>query len=56
MGIFLAYGLSLELVGSGVGITLGLCSSATSTIAAGGLAHRPADGPSIYYFYKIPAV
>jgi lipoprotein-releasing system permease protein len=59
MGIFLSYGLSLGLVGSGVGMTLGLLTSHNINKIAGWLAWitgRPVFDPSIYYFYKIPAV
>ncbi len=59
MGIFLAYGLSLGLVGSGVGMALGLLFVRyINEIAAGlgWLTGRPVFDPSIYYFYKIPAI
>lgn len=59
MGIFLAYGLSLGMVGSGVGMVLGLIfvvrineiASLLSKITG----HEVFD-PSIYYFYKIPTI
>ena len=59
MGIFLAYGLSLGLVGSGVGMVLGLLFVHYINPIADvlGLDHRPAVfNPEIYYFYKIPAI
>jgi lipoprotein-releasing system permease protein len=59
MGIFLAYGLSLGLVGSGVGMAIGLLFVRYINEIADGLAWitgRPVFDPSIYYFYKIPAV
>ena len=59
MGIFLAYGLSLGLVGSGVGMVAGLLFVRYINEIANGLAWltgHPVFDPSIYYFYKIPAV
>ena len=59
MGIFLAYGLSLGMVGSGVGMAAGLLLVRyINEIAAGlgWLTGRPVFDPSIYYFYKIPAI
>jgi len=59
MGIFLAYGLSLGIVGSGVGLVLGLLFVYNINEIAdwlGWLTGRPVFDPSIYYFYKIPAV
>jgi len=59
MGIFLAYGLSLGLVGSGVGTVLGLLLVVNiNQIAAvlGWITGRPVFDPSIYYFYKIPTI
>jgi len=59
MGIFLAYGLSLGLVGSGVGMALGLLFvNYINEIAdlLGKLTGRPVFDPSIYYFYKIPTI
>ena len=59
MGIFLAYGLSLGLVGSGVGLASGCCSSATSTRSPtpwAGSPAMPVFDPQIYYFYKIPTI
>ncbi len=59
MGIFLAYGLSLGMVGSGVGMVLGLLFVSYINEIAGLLSritgHEVFD-PSIYYFYKIPAI
>ncbi|MHB1034780.1 MAG: ABC transporter permease [Pirellulales bacterium] len=59
MGIFLGYGLSLGLVGSGVGMILGLWFvSQINEIAKwlGKLSGRDLFDPSIYYFYKIPTI
>jgi lipoprotein-releasing system permease protein len=59
MGIFLGYGLSLGLVGSGVGMVAGLLFVRYINEVAAGLAWvtgQPVFDPSIYYFYKIPAV
>ncbi len=58
MGIFLTYGLSLGVVGSGVGTVLGLLFVRyINEIAAllGEITGRPVFDPSVYYFYKIPA-
>ena len=57
MGIFLGYGLSLGLVGSGVGMVLGLLFVRYINEIAdvlGRLTGQPVFDPSIYYFYKIP--
>jgi lipoprotein-releasing system permease protein len=57
--IFLAYGLSLGLVGSGVGLVLGLAFVAYINEIADLLAWatgRPVFDPAIYYFQKIPAI
>ena len=59
MSIFLSYGLSLGLVGSGVGLGLGLLFVRNiNGIAAvlGKITGRPVFDPSIYYFYKIPTL
>lgn len=59
MGIFLGYGLSLGLVGSGAGMIIGLLIVRHINQIANGLAWltgHPVFDPSIYYFYKIPAV
>jgi lipoprotein-releasing system permease protein len=59
MGIFLSYGLSLGLVGSGVGLGLGLLFVKHINEIAdvlGRLTGRPIFDPKIYYFYKIPAI
>jgi lipoprotein-releasing system permease protein len=59
MGIFLAWGLSLGAVGSGVGMTAGLLFvHYINEIAAGlgWITGRPVFDPKIYYFYKIPAI
>ncbi|HVX10022.1 MAG TPA: ABC transporter permease [Pirellulales bacterium] len=59
MGIFLSYGLSLGMVGSGVGMVLGLMFVTNINQIAKGLSwltgHEVFD-PSIYYFYKIPTI
>ncbi|NLE37700.1 MAG: ABC transporter permease [Pirellulaceae bacterium] len=59
MGIFLGYGLSLGIVGSGVGMVLGLAFVHNINEIAdwlGELTGRPLFDPSIYYFYKIPTI
>lgn len=59
MGIFLAYGLSLGLIGSGVGTVAGLLFVYNINSIADGLGWltgRPVFDPSIYYFYKIPVI
>jgi lipoprotein-releasing system permease protein len=59
MNIFLAYGLSLGLVGSGVGLAIGLAIVRyINEIAAllGKVTGRPVFDPAIYYFYKIPTI
>lgn len=59
MGIFLTYGLSLGMVGSGAGLVLGLLFVAYINEIADILSwltgHQVFD-PSIYYFYKIPTI
>jgi lipoprotein-releasing system permease protein len=58
-GVFLSYGLSLGLVGSGVGMVLGLLFVKHINQIADGLGWltgRPVFDPEIYYFYKIPAI
>jgi lipoprotein-releasing system permease protein len=59
LGIFLSYGLSLGMVGSGVGLLLGLWFVININEIAGWLSwltgHEVFD-PSIYYFYKIPTI
>ncbi|MHB8898688.1 MAG: ABC transporter permease [Thermoguttaceae bacterium] len=59
MGIFLSYGLALGLLGSGVGMVLGLLIVGNVNWIAdklGQLTGRPVFDPEIYYFYKIPAI
>ena len=59
MGIFLAYGLSLGLVGSGVGMVAGLLFVRYINQIAklvGWITNRPVFDPKIYYFSKIPAI
>ena len=59
MGIFLAYGLSLGLVGSGVGLIVGLLFVHYINQIADLLARvtgRPVFDPQIYYFYRIPTI
>jgi len=58
-GIFLSYGFSLGLVGSGVGMVLGLLFVRYINQIAdrlGQLTGRPVFDPEIYYFYKIPVL
>jgi len=59
MGIFLGYGLSLGLVGSGAGLVLGLAFVYHINEIAdwvGRVTHHPIFDPSIYYFYRIPTI
>jgi lipoprotein-releasing system permease protein len=59
MGIFLGYGLSLGIVGAGVGMVSGLLFVKYINEIAdllGRLTGRPVFDPSIYYFHKIPAL
>ena len=59
MGIFLAYGLSLGLVGSGVGLIVGLLFVRYINQIAdllGRITGHPLFDPQIYYFYKIPTI
>jgi len=59
MGIFLGYGLSLGIVGSGVGLLLGLTFVANINEIAdllGRVTGQPVFDPSVYYFYKIPTI
>jgi lipoprotein-releasing system permease protein len=59
MGIFLSYGLSLGLVGSGVGMIVGLLFVRYINQIADGLGWitgHPVFNPEIYYFYKIPTI
>jgi lipoprotein-releasing system permease protein len=59
LGIFLGYGLSLGIVGSGAGLLIGLVLVANINRVADGLAkllgHEVFD-PSIYYFHEIPTI
>jgi lipoprotein-releasing system permease protein len=59
MGIFLAYGLSLGIVGSGVGMVIGLLFVANINTIADALAWvtgQQVFDPSIYYFQQIPTI
>jgi lipoprotein-releasing system permease protein len=59
MSIFLTYGLSLGMVGSGVGMVLGLLFVRYINQIAdllGRLTGRPVFDPQIYYFYSIPTI
>ncbi|MEX0713839.1 MAG: ABC transporter permease [Pirellulales bacterium] len=59
MGIFLAYGLSLGMVGSGAGMVLGLLFVVYINEIAdllGMITGHQVFDPSIYYFYKIPTI
>ena len=59
MGIFLGYGLSLGLVGSGAGMVGGLLFVHYINPIADGLGRitgHPVFNPEIYYFYKIPTL
>ena len=59
MGIFLGYGLSLGVVGSGVGMVMGLLLiryiNQVADVLSWVTGQRVFD-PSIYYFYRIPAI
>lgn len=57
--IFLGYGLALGLVGSGMGLILGLVFVHYINEIAdflGRLTGRPLFDPEIYYFYRIPTI
>jgi lipoprotein-releasing system permease protein len=59
MGIFLAYGLSLGVVGSGAGLLIGLLFVANINTIADALAWLTGQqvfDPSIYYFQQIPTI
>ncbi len=59
MSIFLGYGFSLGMVGSGVGLVIGLLFVRhINQIAAGleWLTGRPVFDPTVYYFREIPAI
>ncbi len=59
MGIFLTYGLSLGVVGSGVGLVAGLAFVHYINQIAdflGWVTGRPVFNPEIYYFYRIPTI
>jgi lipoprotein-releasing system permease protein len=59
MGIFLSYGLLLGLIGSGVGLVIGLLFVRYINQIAdllGKLTGRPVFDPTIYYFYRIPTI
>ncbi|TWT73576.1 Lipoprotein-releasing system transmembrane protein LolC [Posidoniimonas polymericola] len=59
MGIFLSYGLTLGAVGAGIGVVGGLVFvDQINEIAdfLGWLTGTPVFDPSVYYFYKIPAI
>jgi lipoprotein-releasing system permease protein len=59
MGIFLGYGLSLGVVGSGVGMVMGLLFiryiNQVADVLSWVTGQRVFD-PSIYYFYRIPTI
>lgn len=59
MQIFLAYGLSLGLVGSGVGLVLGLLFvryiNEIADVLGRIMGHEVFD-PSVYYFFRIPTL
>ena len=59
MAIFLGYGLSLGLVGAGVGVVIGLLFVRYIDQLADGLGRltgQPVFDPSIYFFHCIPTV
>ncbi|MGD9632802.1 MAG: FtsX-like permease family protein [Pirellulales bacterium] len=59
LSIFLSYGLSLGIVGAGVGVALGLAFVVYINEIAdliGRATGRPVFDPSIYYFHEIPTI
>ena len=59
MGIFLGYGLSLGIVGAGVGLVMGLLFVRYINQVADGIGWvtgREVFDPSMYYFYEIPTI
>jgi lipoprotein-releasing system permease protein len=59
MGIFLAYGFSLGVVGAGAGVTAGILFVVYINEIAGLLGWitgRPVFNPQIYYFQEIPTI
>src|SRR5690606_7035945 len=59
LSVFLAYGLGLGIVGSGVGLILGLSIVANLDAIADGvswLTGQPVVDPTVYYFQEIPAI
>jgi lipoprotein-releasing system permease protein len=59
LGIFLSYGLSLGVVGSGVGMMIGLVFVHYINNIRSGLEWLTGEkvfDPAIYYFYKIPTI
>ncbi len=59
MSIFLGYGFSLGMVGSGVGLALGLLFVRYINQIASGLewlTGRPIFDPTVYYFQQIPTI
>jgi lipoprotein-releasing system permease protein len=59
MGIFLSYGLSLGVVGSGVGMVLGLLFVKYINQIRAALEWASGQAvfdPAIYYFYEIPTI
>jgi lipoprotein-releasing system permease protein len=59
MGIFLGYGLSLGIVGSGAGMVIGLLFVVYINVIADGLAWLTGQevfDPTIYYFQQIPTI
>ncbi len=59
MGVFLAYGLGLGIVGAGAGMVLGLLFVANINGIADGLASLTGQqvfDPTVYYFQEIPAI
>jgi lipoprotein-releasing system permease protein len=59
MGIFLGYGLTLGVVGAGIGLAIGLLFVRYINEIAdllGRLTGRPVFDPSVYYFQQIPTI
>ena len=59
MGIFLGYGISLGIVGAGVGLVLGIAFVININEIGDLISYltgQPVFDPSVYYFHKIPTV
>jgi len=59
MGIFLGYGISLGIVGAGIGLALGIALVTYINEIAdllGRMTGQPVFDPSVYYFHEIPTI